>query len=161
LRAPWWPVSPLILPFLAVGCAVPPAVTVASVAADGVSYVATGKSVTDHGLSAATGRDCALLRPILENKPICHSTETERAKSVPVEYRGTIVATAPPVVRDRYVMVGSFIDPANAQRAAAHYAPLTARIVLAAVRGRQFHRVMVGPLSKEEAARVKLELAAN
>jgi hypothetical protein len=44
------------------GCGLPTAVTVATYAADGVSFVATGKRVTDHALSAAVDRDCALLR---------------------------------------------------------------------------------------------------
>lgn len=162
-----WLLSPLLLPLLAAGCAVPAAVTVASLAADGVSYVATGKSVTDHGISAATGEDCALLRPVLQDKPVCDSTLTARAKTVPVEQGSAAVArpadgTAPPsVVRDQYVTVGSFLDPANAARAAAGYAPLRVSIVPAEVQGRQFHRVVVGPLSREEADGLRLRLAAR
>ncbi len=44
------------------GCGLPPAVTVASLVASGVSYVTTGKSVTDHGISMVLQKDCALLR---------------------------------------------------------------------------------------------------
>jgi hypothetical protein len=44
------------------GCGLPTAVTVVSLMANGVSYVSTGKSVTDHGISAALQKDCALLR---------------------------------------------------------------------------------------------------
>ena len=44
------------------GCGLPPAVTVASLVASGVSYVSTGKSVTDHGISMVLQKDCALLR---------------------------------------------------------------------------------------------------
>lgn len=55
--------------FLA-GCALPPAVTVASLVADGVSYVATGKSTTDHAVSAVVREDCALLRAV-QDKEIC------------------------------------------------------------------------------------------
>jgi SPOR domain len=167
---PWgWPVLPLLLPLLAAGCVLPPAVTVASLAADGVSYATTGKSVTDHGISAATGEDCALLRPVLNDKPICDSTLTARGKAVPVEQG--IASVPPPMaatlvrdqapVRDQYVTVGSFLDPANAARAAAAYAPLQVNIVPAEVEGRQFHRVVVGPLSHEEAAKLKLRLAAG
>jgi hypothetical protein len=160
LRAGWSLLS-LVLPLLlAAGCAVPPAVTVASLAADGVSYVATGKSVTDHGLSAATAEDCGVLRAVLHNKPLCTMTETAAAKAVPVEYRGGPAAPAA-IVKTRYVMVGSFLDPANAARAVARYAPLAARIVPAEVHGRRFQRVMVGPLSDDEAAGLKLRLAAN
>ena len=44
------------------GCALPPIVTAASVAADIFSYGETGKSVTDHGISLVMKQDCALLR---------------------------------------------------------------------------------------------------
>lgn len=161
MRAGWSPFLLLFPLLLAAGCAVPPAVTVVSLAADGVSYLATGKSVTDHGLSAATAEDCALLRPVLSDKPVCTMTETPAAKTVPVVYRDSPAAPAPAIVKTRYVMVGSFLEPANAARAVARYAPLAARIVPAEVHGRQFHRVMVGPLTDAEAARLKLRLAAN
>ena len=60
----------LTLLFLPAGCAVPPALTLASFAADGVSYLSTGKSTTDHALSAIADEDCALIRAVKE-KPIC------------------------------------------------------------------------------------------
>lgn len=60
----------LIVPLLVAGCALPPALTVASFAADGVSYLATGKSTTDHALSAISREDCALLRA-LDEQAIC------------------------------------------------------------------------------------------
>lgn len=44
------------------GCGLPPAVTVASLVADVVTYASTGKTVTDHGISFALNKDCALLR---------------------------------------------------------------------------------------------------
>ncbi len=40
----------------------PPAVTIVSLVADVASYAATGKSVTDHGISLVLQKDCALLR---------------------------------------------------------------------------------------------------
>jgi hypothetical protein len=60
----------LLVPFLLAGCALPPALTIASLAADGVSYVATGKSTTDHALSAIAEEDCALVRAVKE-EAIC------------------------------------------------------------------------------------------
>ncbi len=59
-----------LAPFLLAGCALPPAVTLASLAADGVSYAATGKSTTDHAISAIAQEDCALLRAVKE-EAIC------------------------------------------------------------------------------------------
>ena len=51
------------------GCGLPPAVTYASYAADVFIYLATGKTVTDHGISTALEKDCAMLRVL--NGPIC------------------------------------------------------------------------------------------
>ncbi len=61
----------LLAPFLLAGCALPPAVTWASLATDGVSYIATGKSTTDHAISAIADEDCALLRALKE-EAICY-----------------------------------------------------------------------------------------
>lgn len=171
LRILRWPLLPLLLPLLAAACALPPAVTIASLAADGVSYVATGKSVTDHGISAATGHDCALLRPVLSDKPVCDTTPGEHARDVPVETGQAAtpqpeLAAAPPAPEraaaagTHYLTVGSFLNRENAVHAAARYAALNARIVPAKVQGRQFYRVVVGPLSGEGAAALKLRLAA-
>ncbi len=60
----------LVSMFFLTGCAVPPAVTIASFVADGVSYAATGKSTTDHAISAIARQDCALLRAVQE-EAIC------------------------------------------------------------------------------------------
>lgn len=48
---------------LALGaCALPPAVHVATLIANGFSYIASEKSISDHGLSMIAGEDCALHR---------------------------------------------------------------------------------------------------
>jgi cell division septation protein DedD len=175
LRTFWW----LCVPLLVNGCALPAGVVIASYAADGVSYVATGKSVTDHGLSAATGHDCALLRPLLKQKSICNTDETERGKHVVVENGknsvprpGTALATAalaapaaahaaPVATKDRYVTVGSYLSADNAARAQARYAGLNAAVVSVDVQGKRFNRVVVGPLSVREAAALKARLGAG
>lgn len=174
LRTLLWLSLALCPPLLASACALPPALLIASYAADGASYVATGKSVSDHGISAATGHDCALLRPIFRQKPICDTGETERAKDVRVENGrnaalrpGSALAAAEPGVAPPratghgYVTVGSFLSPDNAARVKAHYAALNAAIVAVEVQGRQFHRVVVGPLSGREAAALKARLVAG
>jgi hypothetical protein len=51
------------------GCGIPPAVSVASLALDFASYGSTGKTVTDHGISMVLREDCALLRVL--DGPIC------------------------------------------------------------------------------------------
>lgn len=62
------------------GCivAMPPALQIASLALDGVSYAATGKSVTDHAISGVTNKDCAMLRP-LQGENICTDKEPQYA----------------------------------------------------------------------------------
>lgn len=52
------------------GCALPPAIEIASLALGGASFIATGKGLSDHALSIAVGEDCALIRPAM-GKPIC------------------------------------------------------------------------------------------
>lgn len=55
-------------------CAVPVPLKIASWALDGISYLATHKSLTDHGLSVVAQRDCALLRS-LQGEEICRQDE--------------------------------------------------------------------------------------
>jgi len=156
-----------LLPLCAGGCALPAGVVIASYAADGVSYIATGKSVTDHGLSAGTGHDCALLRPIFHQKPICDTTPTEQGKTVVVEQGhasaprlgDTTAAPPPPATAARYVTVGSFLDPDNAAREKRRYGAATVSVVPVEVGGRRFHRVIVGPLTPHEAAALKARLS--
>ncbi len=51
------------------GCGLPPIVTYVSYAVDVFSYLATKKTVTDHGISMVLQKDCALLRVL--DGPIC------------------------------------------------------------------------------------------
>lgn len=65
---------PFALLFALGGCAVPVALTVATLALDGISWVTTGKSSTDHVLSAAANKDCRVTRA-LQGQPICADTQ--------------------------------------------------------------------------------------
>ena len=61
------------------GCALPMPLQVASWALDGISYLVTEKSVTDHGISLVAEKDCALFRGITEGA-VCREwgdSETE------------------------------------------------------------------------------------
>lgn len=62
----------LALPIPLASCVLPPAVTVASFAADGISLVATGKTVGDHALSTAANEDCRMWR-LLTGGPVCRT----------------------------------------------------------------------------------------
>jgi hypothetical protein len=48
------------------GCALPMPIQAASWAIDGISYLATNKSIMDHGISTVSGRDCATFRIVTE-----------------------------------------------------------------------------------------------
>ncbi|HKX08072.1 MAG TPA: hypothetical protein VJN67_07755 [Stellaceae bacterium] len=54
----------------ATGCVLPPALTIASFAADGLSLATSGKTITDHAISLLAHRDCRLWR-LIEGKSIC------------------------------------------------------------------------------------------
>jgi hypothetical protein len=71
------------LPLLLGGCGLPPALTVASWALDGVSYAISGKSVTDHAISEVAQQDCALLR-VVQGREICDSGNPEDGGTVMV-----------------------------------------------------------------------------
>ncbi len=77
------------------GCGLPPIVTFTSYAAEIFSYLSTSKSVTDHGVSFALQKDCALLRVL--GGPICaEETDAEIAVRKPArehETRTTIATS--------------------------------------------------------------------
>lgn len=71
-------------PLLLAGCGGPIELTVAKLAGDLISYVTTGKSTTDHVVSALADEDCALHRPLI-HQDVCHANASKAA---------TIVASA-------------------------------------------------------------------
>lgn len=102
------------------GCVAPPAFTIATLAVDGFSYLATGKGVSDHVLSAARQQDCALW----------YAVKTQDLSSVCHDYDGTegvtVVAavSSPPGVNDsRYFTEGSYGSAAPALQPATFVAP--------------------------------------
>jgi hypothetical protein len=56
----------IVCPLFVGACALPLPLQIAAWAADGISYLMTSKSMSDHGLSAAVGRDCAVYRAVTE-----------------------------------------------------------------------------------------------
>ena len=63
-----------LAPLVLGGCIMPVAVQIASIFADVVSLMTTDKTLSDHGLSAATNRDCAVWR-VLDGEEICRDYE--------------------------------------------------------------------------------------
>ena len=146
------------------GCAIPPALTIASFVVNAASYSATGKSVSDHGLSAMVGEDCALWRALADRK-VCRDNEAEPAGPAVAETAPDLpkaaapaeaeMATEPPaqpaelafVPEARHFLVlGSFINPDNAKHLAASLGGVETTIVAIGKDGATFHRVIAGPL---------------
>ncbi len=62
----------LLVGSLMSGCAgVPITITAASYAVTGFSLLGTGKTPSDHVLSAALDQDCAVWRVMVQDRPIC------------------------------------------------------------------------------------------
>ncbi len=61
---------PLAAPLLLAACAAPLPFQIASWAIDGISYLSTGKSVADHGISLIAQKDCALWRSV-KGEAVC------------------------------------------------------------------------------------------
>ncbi len=67
---------------LALGsCGLPPVVNLASFALDGMSLLSTGKSVSDHVLSAAAEKDCAVWR-LVKNEDVCREYDADKKSRV-------------------------------------------------------------------------------
>ena len=73
----------LVSLMLLAGCGLPPALVVASYAADGISYLASGKSLTDHAMSVLVQRDCALHRVVTE-ADLCRDNAVDSSDTVAV-----------------------------------------------------------------------------
>ena len=54
----------------------------AKLVADGVSYVNSGKTVSDHIISRATGNDCRLINILDRNTPVCTSPNPEKSSAL-------------------------------------------------------------------------------
>ena len=66
----------LLSPFILGGCTLlPVSFQIASLAMDGISLAVTQKSLTDHGISAITQKDCALWRSVTD-KNVCQEEDS-------------------------------------------------------------------------------------
>ena len=88
----------MLAPLALGACGLPIGVQIASLFADGVSYLTTDKSLTDHGISAVTGEDCALWRGV-EGANICHEPASDKEAETIVAALGKPKApTTAPIV---------------------------------------------------------------
>lgn len=112
----------LIAPFLLAGCtaALPPQLALVTQAADGVAYVFTGKSGTDHIVSTALRRDCAVIR-MVQGEAICkpRPEDTDEGQAAIQIYGGQPgAALDAPTTGDQTVQLASVMPAAAAPVAA-------------------------------------------
>lgn len=169
------------------GCAgAPVAMTAASFAVDGLLYVGTSKSSTDHMLSAMLQQDCATFRVLSQGyvcKPVIVPV-VRSAESVPVPLPepepSPVPATPPPAPlpvtaeveiavlppmprpaeRRFLVVAGSFSKRGQAEAQRALLGHPEADIVAADVQGRRIHRLVLPPEDRPTALRRLAEIRA-
>jgi len=168
------------------GCAgAPVAMTAASFAVDGMLYVGTSKSSTDHMLSAMLQQDCATFRVLSQGyvcKPVIVPV-VRSAESVPVPLPELEPSPAPappppplpvtaeveiaalppmprPAERRFLVVAGSFSKRGQAEAQRARLGHPEADIVAADVRGRRIHRLVLPPEDRPTALRRLAEIRA-
>jgi hypothetical protein len=154
---------------LSLGGCLPPAVTVASYAADGASYAVSDKSLSDHGISLASGQDCAswhffVGRAVCEDPahPLPTASLDEHHRDGSVKHAAAFtrrLAGKDLADKDRagreagtYLAVGSFAERGNAERLAGRYVAYRPQIVDATVAGKPLLRVVLGPLDATQRA---------
>ncbi len=105
--------SPGLLLFVAAlllaGCGLPPAITIASLMIDGVSYATSGKSASNHVLSAVVNEDCAVWRGVVEAdiESVCLDEAENGETPSPVDGEVT-VAEADVVYEEERDLLASF-----------------------------------------------------
>ena len=170
----------LLAPLLS-GCGLPEAVTVAGLVVEGGSFLGTGKTVSDHALSAATDRDCSMLAGVTRGRFCAEEaggpaadrknvrTPIRVAGSAPGAGTAAVLPKTPqkpaepePVARlidDRWTMlVGTFEEMGAAVKTAERALPAKASISSAVTDGRVIYRVTIGafPLDAAEGERAKI-----
>jgi hypothetical protein len=162
MRHAWVALLPSALAVLPLGGCLPPAVTVASYAADGASYVVSDKSLSDHGLSAVKGKDCATWhffvgRAVCEDpaNPLPTASLDEHRRDGSVKHAAAFTRQKAGDKTGTYIAVGSFAERANAERLAARYAAYNPRIVAATIDGKPLLRVVLGPLDATQRANLQ------
>lgn len=153
------------------GCALPISYTIATLMADGVSYVTTDKSLADHGISALTAQDCAIHR-ILTDGNVCHIVAQDEIAAVqpppptaavaaaPEVRVAAVAALAPAPARKStatpaaaapgiYMVIGSSRDIERARAVSSLHQDMAPHVLAAPSEGRStVYRVIVGPITE-------------
>lgn len=114
----------ITLPLILGGCGLPVAFSIASFVADGVSLVATEKTLTDHGLSIIANQDCAMWR-VVKGEDIC-SENVDSDSSVMIASNQDIenLPEPEPVAVDDEVIAANKIDEKKSGAGQITVAPL-------------------------------------
>ena len=135
--------APVLSVMLLSGCAVPVAVTVASLVVDGISYVTTEKSLTDHGLSALSDSDCAMYRLI--------TTSAYQSVTDVVSVRDTSQQSVDTPAPGVYMVIVSGRDHRAAEDVAKQFAEISPRVFAqSAGPGQDIFRVVAGPITQAQ-----------
>lgn len=154
------------------GCALPISYTIATLMADGVSYVTTDKSLADHGISAITAQDCAIHR-LLTDGNVCHIVAQDDIAAVqppppaaaiaaaPEIRVAAVAAIAPDTARKNsaaapdvaapgiYMVIGSSHDIERARAVSTLHRDMAPYVLAAPSEGRStVYRVIVGPITE-------------
>jgi hypothetical protein len=151
------------------GCAtIPLGLKIAALVGSGVSYVSTGKLLSDHALSAALDGDCRLTSA-LNGDRLCaasvptHATPTgdvgAPSNSVTDDVPSPTPGPANPVP-DSFLVIGSFGLPENASRWQARHAQFEPRLYRVRRARRELVRVVIGPLSHATSRPLRERLSA-
>lgn len=121
------------------GCALPAAFTVASMAVDTGSYMMSGKTLTDHGLSLAMSEDCSMVRLLDEDDEICREERQYQVAD----------ADLTPLPEDSELAIGLAADGEDWQDPG--YAQLTQRVD----RARTVYRQLANRANEERTNRAR------
>ena len=161
-----------VLPLQLSACAIPAAVVVTA-AADGVTFLSSGKSVTSHTLTAATDKDCSLLFGITRGE-FCK----EKEKSNGYAYRdaGFVLPNDDPTVGEHVtapaakrpeagqpqwtLVLGSFADYRSAVDLARQVKPEQGLVTMTSVGGEVNYLVSTGPLRRDQDVGRQLNITA-
>lgn len=159
----------LLLPLFISGCAVPSALTLAGYAVESASYMKTGKTVSDHAVSAIAGGDCQLLHGVTKGQ-VCKDEKRftksagkvsdGRQKKPEKRSIGPVLPQAAihhsKTAADKWVVVvGVFPDLLIARKSAAAVAPEKTMIVTAVVDGDVVYKVTSLPFGIADAENKK------
>ncbi len=175
------PLAILALPLLLGACSGSgPALSLAVIAADAISYSVSGKNMTDHAYSAITTMDCVMSRiikkePVCKDRPLPEGVHVAKGGSMLVD---PFVYDDPPRAKEtagpaghepsadalrpagRYLVLGTYADRSESQRAVIRGRQFLPVITRLEDGDRQLYRVVAGPFAADDAKSMRRRLAS-